>query len=150
MRIGIISDTHNRIESWVINSFNDVDLVIHCGDVENLDTYEELKIISKGKLIAVKGNLDYNLNLPNYYEFKLSDKCSIIIAHKPEDAYKFCTPTTKIMVFGHTHNLEFKYENGIYIINPGSASIPKNKNQKSVVKFEYTDNLQNVEFIFSK
>ena len=61
MLIGIISDTHipmrtQSIPKKVFDVFKDVDMILHCGDIEVRSVIEELEEIAP--VIAVHGNCD--------------------------------------------------------------------------------------------
>ena len=55
-KIGIISDTHGLIRQSVVKSFNDVDLIVHAGDVGKPEVLETLQDIAK--VYPVRGNVD--------------------------------------------------------------------------------------------
>ena len=56
-KIGVISDNHgDEIPLGVLNKFEGVDLIIHCGDCLDLKTLEQLKMVAP--VVAVVGNMD--------------------------------------------------------------------------------------------
>ena len=63
MQIGVVSDTHNNLKNIdkIIYLFNkeDIDFVIHTGDVTNANSLEKFSRL-KCKLIGVYGNNDRN------------------------------------------------------------------------------------------
>jgi len=56
MRIGVISDTHGRLDSRVAGLFAGVDHIVHGGDVGSLEVLAELEHMAP--LTAVVGNTD--------------------------------------------------------------------------------------------
>ena len=44
-----------------------------------------------------------------------------------------------IIAFGHTHVRYTNYENGLYVINPGSASCPRDGKSPSYAFIDITD-----------
>ena len=69
MLIGLISDTHipdraRIIPQKVMEAFNDVELIIHAGDLTSPKVIEELETIAP--VMAVQGNMDRvrGINLP--------------------------------------------------------------------------------------
>ena len=146
--IGIISDTHipsraNGLPEEILEVFKNADLIIHSGDIENLETIEKLEKI--GKVIAVEGNMDpkeTKENLPEGIALKIYN-WKIGIVHSPfsfwlgshfnfvqEMAAKKLAEKENfdILIFGHTHRPFLKELNiegkKILLINPGSATIP--------------------------
>jgi len=146
--IGIISDTHipSRAENLpeeIFEIFQDMDLIIHSGDIENLETIEKLEKIAR--VVVVQGNMDQKEikeKLPAGITFDIYD-WKIGIVHSPfpfwlgshfnfvqEKMAKelFEKENLDILIFGHTHQafvkkLEFGAKK-VLLINPGSATVP--------------------------
>lgn len=129
MRILVVSDTHNDIESLkkVIESQNTAKLIIHLGDgIKDLD---EIKNLNKEKIILkVRGNCDSDLSVPASLQYNIKKKrmflthgnlfnvkkdLSYITTHAIENHFD-------ILLFGHTHTPFISKENGLLIMNPGS------------------------------
>ena len=83
--IGLLSDTHvpqrtNNVPDVVIEDFKnrDVDYVFHMGDFTSLKVYKKLlEIFGSDKVVAVRGNMDFDSNiiqtLPEKLEFTIYD-----------------------------------------------------------------------------
>ncbi|HMC82257.1 MAG TPA: metallophosphoesterase family protein, partial [Candidatus Polarisedimenticolia bacterium] len=56
MRIGVISDTHGRLDSQVLEEFRSVARILHAGDVGSEEVLLELSAVAQ--VIAVRGNVD--------------------------------------------------------------------------------------------
>jgi len=146
--IGIISDTHipsrvNGLPKEIFEVFKNSDLIIHSGDIENLETLKELEKIAP--LIAVEGNMDQKETkekLPEGISLKIYN-WKIGIVHSPFSFWlgshfnfiqeKMAQRLAEkgnfdILIFGHTHRPFLKELNlkgkKILLINPGSATIP--------------------------
>lgn len=146
--IGVISDTHipSRAKSLpkeISEIFKNVDLIIHSGDIENLETIGKLEKIAK--VIAVQGNMDQKEikeKLPIGIALGIYD-WEIGIVHSPFSFWlgsyfnfaqeKMAEKLAKkenfdILIFGHTHQpfLKTLTLNGkkVLLINPGSATFP--------------------------
>jgi len=135
MKIGIISDTHcwgePAIPDWVKQSFEQADLIIHAGDIENEAFLQELGKIAP--VYAVKGNCDF-LCLPEYRKIKLGDIYAVV-AHKPHRAIAAAEQSSdeiKLVISGHTHIAQNFYQDGRLFINPGSPRHPRGGTQPSV------------------
>jgi putative phosphoesterase len=56
MKIGVVSDTHGFFDARLEELLADVELILHAGDVGNLEVLDELERIAPVR--AVKGNVD--------------------------------------------------------------------------------------------
>jgi len=131
MFIGVISDTHadtiDALNHKVIKALNDVDLVIHAGDITSIKVLDELKSLKD--VVAVKGNMDSpdikNI-LPESKTIEVDGK-KICIIHgwgAPLGLeYKLLKrfENADIIVYGHTHLPMNKVINNILFFNPGTA-----------------------------
>jgi hypothetical protein len=52
----------------------------------------------------------------------------------------------KIILYGHTHIKKIEELDGLYIINPGSITKPRNKESNTFLEIDYDKTLINVEF----
>lgn len=128
MRLGVISDTHGKLRSMVLDVFAQVDHILHGGDVgpaELLDQLGELAPVT-----AVYGNvdgLDVRQRCPQVARLEL-DGFIVVVTHG--DQFGSPTPAilhrefpdAEIIVYGHTHRplLEL-VDRTVTVMNPGSA-----------------------------
>jgi putative phosphoesterase len=134
--IGLISDTHipsraNALPREVFTIFQNVDYIIHAGDIVELSVIDELEQIAP--VLAVYGNMDnpeVKNVLPNLNSLKILDR-KIGVIHNPNILYGMghMRELTKengfdVLVYGHTHNAHIKWEENILYINPGSPTSP--------------------------
>lgn len=143
--IGLISDTHIpkralSIPSKVFEVFQNVDFIIHAGDLVELSVMDELE--QAAPVLAVHGNMDSietNEALPLLNSLKIFD-WKIGVMHDPE----ILNGTVKMMeiakkegfnvfVYGHTHSSRIKWEEEILYINPGSPTDPASFMSKATV-----------------
>ncbi|MEF9922304.1 MAG: metallophosphoesterase [Anaerovoracaceae bacterium] len=139
MKIFVISDTHGMLSKAieVFEGLTDIDLIIHCGDYDrdaiNLGDYFGVDVIT------VKGNSDGSYSDDDY---KIVDTPygQIYVTHGHMQNVNFSydkiyyTAAEKnciAAIFGHTHKPIFEENNGIYMINPGSLSMPRDGSQGS-------------------
>lgn len=130
MRILVISDTHGDFNSLLkaVDSQPKAEVIIHCGDGE--EQSEFLKERFKEKMIvAVKGNCDWDSLLPAKEILRINGK-TIFVTHGHLYGAKaglynlVCAAREEkadILLFGHTHIPITEYDNGLYIMNPGSC-----------------------------
>ncbi len=108
-----------------------MDLIIHLGD--NVDDILIIAKYYKGRIINVKGNCDSSTSTP--YD-RIEDICGkrIFLTHghryNVKDGllklrYKALEVGADIVLYGHTHIGKLDFEAGIWYINPGSASEPR-------------------------
>ncbi|OYQ65250.1 YfcE family phosphodiesterase [Aerococcus sp. 1KP-2016] len=132
MKILITSDNHGDHEALldlVVQSDDDIDVFIHCGDSElaeddnvwgifhtvqgNMDYGHFKDAISlstpEGKIVVTHGHLNnVNRSLDNLVDLA-----------KANDA--------DIVMYGHTHVMDDRDIDGVKVINPGSISQPRGK-----------------------
>jgi len=127
MKIGIISDSHYKIEylKECIELLKDegCNYLIHSGDICTLEALEALKNSSL-KYMAVFGNndnnlleysLNYNIKKEPYY-FKIEDT-TFKLMHLPN----YLVPDSNIIIFGHTHKFYCEYINKTLFLNSGEV-----------------------------
>lgn len=129
MRILVTSDTHGDFFSLnqAINEQKSAEVIIHCGDSK--DEVQRIKELYKDKAVyAVRGNCDFCSPLNNTELITIEGK-KIFITHghlynAKMTLYSLCCAAREqdadIVVFGHTHNALNEYDDGLYILNPGS------------------------------
>lgn len=107
MKIGIVADTHNNFPNfekalkWLEK--NGVKLVLHCGDISSQETIDQAEKIFGGNINYIKGNADFDLDLPDRMELDFNKK-KILFTHFPDIAKKSAQSGIFDLVFyGHTH-----------------------------------------------
>ncbi len=135
--VGLISDTHvparaRCIPKNVFQIFQDVDYIIHAGDLVELAVLDELEQLAP--VLAVHGNMDgpsVSGALPKLNSLKLFD-WKIGVMHDPSTALGMGKMRTlvkqngfNVFVYGHTHNSSIKWEGRTLYINPGSPTNPE-------------------------
>ncbi|MFH1457723.1 MAG: metallophosphoesterase [Candidatus Omnitrophota bacterium] len=136
MKIGVISDTHipdraEDIPKKILEDFAGVDMIIHVGDLVNLNVLKKLKSICANTK-AVWGNMDpdeVRSQLPEKEVIKIG-KYRIGIMHghgAPANLIELLSSVFKhdnvdVIMFGHSHNSVNKKVGDILFFNPGSAT----------------------------
>ncbi|MCK5508416.1 MAG: metallophosphoesterase family protein [Desulfobacterales bacterium] len=126
-KIGVISDTHGKLNPKILNVFKGVDHIIHAGDVCGSDVLEILEKLAP--VTAVKGNMDFGelrATLSATESVKLG-KAFIYVLHIPQ--MLDIEPNEKgfnVVITGHTHIPLIESKNNVLYLNPGSATFPKN------------------------
>lgn len=129
MRILVVSDTHRDEFALrqAILSQPKAEVVIHLGDGEE-EALSMKESFPDKMFLLVKGNCDWNSTLPVTEEITLMGKhlfCTHGHAYNVKmglwDA-KTAARSRKadILLYGHTHVAQTDYEDGLYLMNPGS------------------------------
>lgn len=130
MRILVISDSHGDYANVnkILLSQPKAEVVFFCGD--GADDIEQVKPNYPDKMfITVRGNCDWGSKLPIKEIFTVEGK-KIMATHGHMYNVKFTysqviqearRDNCDILLFGHTHTATTDYDDGLYIMNPGSA-----------------------------
>lgn len=131
MRIVVISDSHRRYSAVekIIRTHTSVQHIFFLGDV--VGDIEDLCYEYTDKTFhIVSGNCDFNSPYP-YSDIAKIGGTSIFYTHGHPFGVKSGTARLasaardrgcKIALYGHTHIPHISYEDGLYIVNPGSCS----------------------------
>jgi putative phosphoesterase len=143
-RIGIISDTHNYLNSRVLQYLQGVDLIFHAGDIGDENILRHLEKVAPTR--AVRGNTDYRgavSKLPEEVIITVG-KLTFLIVHDVGNINEFrerlkegrIHPPPKVIVFGHTHQTFYKTLDDFIFINPGSATNSRDHRKPSIMILE--------------
>lgn len=137
MLIGLISDTHipdraRELPKNVISAFQNVDLILHAGDLTSMEVIDELEKIAP--TIAIQGNRDRaaGIILPNAKVIE-AEGIKIGIAHgevypradTQQLLYLAKQLGADILVTGHSHQPKIEQIDGVLLLNPGSPIVPR-------------------------
>lgn len=145
MVISVISDTHRRYNciSKVLAKSKEADMIIHLGD--NVEDAKEIQRQYKGSVVYVAGNCDAGALCKTEEIIEVEGK-RILITHGnrydvnygiSELMDKAKENSIDLVLYGHTHVSKVDYEEGIFFVNPGSPSMPRD-NFKSIAKINIT------------
>lgn len=134
MKIGILADSHInfdktkkeevylRILKALSNTFNQVDHIIHAGDVLMEEFISDLEQIAPCSV--VRGNTDFVQKWPKILKLSFQG-IPVVVAHEPEHYFQL-TEKPRVFIHGHTHYPRIQENNdGCLIINPGSLTKPR-------------------------
>ncbi len=133
MRVIVFSDTHGNIgaaDKIVLDNIS-CDHFIFLGDGINEAEILRSKYPDK-KFFCVAGNCDKGCAPTSMVVELFNNKLYLTHGHLcnvGESTKQIVQNAIKekamIALFGHTHKRYYKEENGLFILNPGSASLPK-------------------------
>jgi putative phosphoesterase len=134
--VGLISDTHvpvraEKIPTRVFKVFEEVDFIVHAGDLVKLWVVDELEQLAP--VLVVYGNMDgpeVRGKLPRLNSFRIFD-WRIGVTHDPRALFgigKMRELAAKndfdVLVYGHTHSASVKWDGDVLFVNPGSPTNP--------------------------
>jgi len=131
VKVGVISDTHltgydDKLRKRVAEYFGDVDMILHAGDLVDLNVLE----IFKGKEVkAVCGNMDNLLvkeKFPEHLLFEIKGFKFVLIhgwgsPRGIEEKLLARFDNVDCIVYGHTHKPANYKKGKVLFFNPGSA-----------------------------
>lgn len=133
MRILVFSDTHRHtgeMERIVAAQRTRTDCVFHLGDLES--DAQRLRDCFPGlPVVNVAGNGDFGSQ--NLEAELVLENRRILLTHghlfHVKSGYRMAIDEAKrrhcdVLLFGHTHQAYEAYEDGLYILNPGSLTSP--------------------------
>lgn len=129
MKILVMSDSHGDYAKMrrVVMAHSEAEMIIHCGDGEQQS--DKLRWDFPDKAVcAVRGNCDWGSSLPLEEIITVENK-KIMYTHGHIYRVKYGYDEIKqaarekgadIVLFGHTHIPFCEYDDGLYVMNPGS------------------------------
>ena len=157
MLIGLISDTHvsqkrGVLSRRILDEFENVDLIIHMGDITHQKVLDELG--QSVPVIAVKGNNDrLDLNETETVEIgnlKIVVNHGTLLSSDLRKLHDFAVENdADVLITGHTHRPHLMVKNNIIFINPGSSNRPiKSEASIATLNIDEKDSLiSNINFI---
>ena len=121
-RIGVLSDTHNRLDPALPDLFTGVDCMLHAGDITSKRVLETLG--HSAPVYAVRGNMDQGLWAVSLPDTRLLEFNGVGIYMLHDLARMDIKPQAagiQVVVYGHTHRASVQRHGGVLYLNPGSA-----------------------------
>ena len=132
MRILVVSDTHGDFSTLrkVVAAHQEAYIIVHCGDgSRDIDKIRD--IYPEKKIINVRGNCDLGANDVSLIEIFMVQGKKVMVTHGHlfdvkyglnRIIYEAKQSNTDIVLFGHTHNAVADFDDGLFILNPGSCA----------------------------
>lgn len=138
MKIILASDNHGDLESIekILLQHPDADLYLHAGDSQRLD-------FEMSPFRVVKGNNDWGLDYPeNIIVDTPAGKIYVTHGHKilPYNFNDLKNKGVRLIVRGHSHVPKIEEREGVYIVNPGSTSLPRGRSNGTYMVVEIKNN----------
>ncbi len=157
-RIGVLSDTHiprrgPRLPDALVRHFEDVELILHAGDLSTLAVLDQLSAYAPVE--AVQGNIEEQevvLALPIKRTLVVGG-CEIGMVHILGERKDYARnarrefPTARVVIFGHSHIPWLEDANGLMLLNPGSAMDRRRQPHCTIARLTITDGEPSAEII---
>lgn len=140
MRILLFSDSHGDIRSMekAIRKNDGVDMIIHLGDCVS-DILRIMDMFGKYRYEFVQGNNDWSRGYPTEKTLELEGR-KIFITHGHQYNVKYDyrriasrgnSINADAVFFGHTHEPEEFFSDGMLVLNPGSVNASRSLSKRS-------------------
>lgn len=155
MKIGVLSDTHfsdlssgmKFLGRLAENTFRDVEIFLHAGDVVNHDV---LMAFSGKKVHVVRGNMDPPVRgVPNRKIIELEGfRIGLIHGWGAPDTLEekvikeFAGQNLDVIVFGHSHYPVCHRRSGLLLFNPGSPTDRRSAPSHTVGMLEIGESIE--------
>ena len=126
LRVGVLSDTHGYLHPQIADVLQDVHCIIHTGDIESPQSLATLSQIAT--LHPVRGNMDFGEWAAALPTEDFIEVGSILIYARHDLTRMTVDPVSagiRIILSGHTHQPEARWQGDCLYLNPGSASLPR-------------------------
>ncbi len=129
VKIGLVSDTHDRVLPGLHAALAGVDEILHAGDICNTEVLAEIESIAP--VTAVHGNMDERALVARLPGERRLERGGITIAlvhgHRSRRgditalAARLDAPPPDLVVFGHSHEPLSRMRGQTRFFNPGTA-----------------------------
>lgn len=134
MRILVLSDTHDKITNAVevyntLSQKGKIDLIVHAGDY--ISDAKNLGYNLNAPILAVHGNCD---SRDDDYAILETEAGNIFLTHGHDFNIHLGVENLVLkakelgcigVIYGHTHKAHYENKNGIFLLNPGSITKPR-------------------------
>jgi|SRR3954452_3550197 putative phosphoesterase len=152
MVIGLISDTHGLVRPEVFAALDEVELILHAGDVGGASILAELAAIAPVR--AVIGNTDDpgEPGLAESLDLKL-EGATIHVSHghevgSPTPQKLLARYAADVIVYGHTHKPLIERAGTRLVVNPGAAGPRRFNLRPSVARMTVDQGRAEVEILW--
>jgi putative phosphoesterase len=157
-RVGVISDTHlprkaPRIPDAALRHFEDVELILHAGDLSTRAALDQLEAYAPVE--AVQGNVE-DAEIVRTLPIKrqiTAGGCLIGLVHilgdraTRREAARREFPGARVVIFGHSHIPFVEDQDGLLLLNPGSATDRRAQPHCTIALLTITDGSPTAEII---
>lgn len=162
LRIGVISDTHSRLNETIITPLHNCDVILHAGDIGAASVLEDLCTFTP-HVYSVRGNNDIEIKWPASDLSELSkipeeielvfkgERIAVTHGHQypavntRHQKLRARFPHADIIIYGHSHLLACDTEHKPWVINPGPGGYNRTYNGASCLVMHYKNRRWGIE-----
>ena len=162
LSVGVISDTHSRLNKDVVGSLQNCDVILHAGDIGNVTVLNDLLQFTP-HVYSVRGNNDVEEKWPAEEQHELSkipdaleltfkqERIAITHGHQypavetRHQKLREQFPQANIIIYGHSHLLVCDQEQQPWVINPGPGGYNRTFRGASCLVMHYKDKRWQIE-----
>ncbi len=146
--IGVISDTHGLLRPQAVAALQDVELIVHAGDLGGPEVLAALEAIAPVQ--AVRGNVDkdgWAQSLPLNRVVEVAGRHLYVLHNLYELDLEPAAAGLAAVIFGHSHQPHSEICQGVHFLNPGSAGPRRFNYPVTLARLRVTDASLTVEFV---
>ena len=144
--VAILGDTHGLLRPELLPHLENIDLVLHSGDVGQIAVLHRLKTYAP--VVAIRGNVDEHLHGLAETELILVHGRLVYLLHNLENLdLDPATAGIAMVISGHSHKPSIRHEKGVCYVNPGSAGPRRFKLPVCFVRAIFTDREVELELV---
>lgn len=136
--IGVISDTHGKLDERVLELFANVQHIIHAGDIGDEELIWQMEKLAP--VIAVRGNIDGDTMCFPKERLAIIQGRTFFVRHQFATVEKMNAAQQRLIeqrmpdavIFGHSHQAYSGLWRGTLLFNPGSAGTKRFSLPRSV------------------
>ena len=120
--IGVVSDTHGLLRPEALEALRGSDLIIHAGDIGQVEVIESL--LSIAPVIAIRGNNDKDKWARKFSETAVVEfgKVRMYVIHNIKELeIDPAIAGFRVVISGHSHRPSIVERDRVLFLNPGSA-----------------------------
>jgi hypothetical protein len=126
MTVGVLADTHGRLEPAVLRIFAGAALILHAGDIGTPEVLRALEAVAPVR--AVLGNVD-DPHLVGRHPVRCVEDVGVLVTHAIGSPERLAATVRRavarerprVVVFGHSHRMYLAEHAGVLFLNPGGA-----------------------------
>ena len=157
LSVGVISDTHSRLNEEIISSLQDCHVILHAGDIGNATVLNSLCEFTP-HVYSVRGNNDIESKwptedlselekIPDVIELTFKDE-RIAVTHGHQyhtvatrhQKLRERFPQANIIIYGHSHLMVCDLDEEPWVINPGPGGYNRTFKGASCLVMNYKNN----------
>lgn len=145
--VGLISDTHDLVRPEALRALAGADRIVHAGDVCTPDALAALAAIAP--VVAVRGNNDrgaWARALPAVARLDV-DGLAVVVKHDRKTVRPREIAGARVLVVGHSHQPLVEEQDGLLVVNPGSAGPRRFRLPIAVARLYVVDGRPRVEIV---